>query len=129
MAEIVIVEPDEQLARIYEQALAIDGHIVRRTSSAQEAIHAIDENCPNLVLLELQLVEHSGIEFLYELRSYPDWQQLPVILHTQVPPGEFADSWQLFKEQLGITTFLYKPRTRLSDLRLAVQTELLPLAV
>lgn len=124
MARILLLEPDYQLAEIYQQALELDGHAVAHCATAQSAIHLTDERQPELIVIELQLVEHSGIEFLYELRSYPDWQNIPVLVQTQVPPGEFADNWQLFKEQLNIAGFLYKPQTSLAALRAAVQTNL-----
>jgi response regulator RpfG family c-di-GMP phosphodiesterase len=71
---------------------------------------------PDLVVIELQLVEHSGIEFLYEFRSYPDWQDVPVIVQSQVPPREFNASIQLLKDELGIKEYLYKPQTTLKQL-------------
>lgn len=124
MARILLIEPDRQLADIYAQALRVDAHTVQTCATAQQAIHGTDEQQPDVIILELQLVEHSGIEFLYELRSYPEWQAIPVLIHTHVPPGEFADNWQLCKEQLNVTNFLYKPHTSLAALRRAV-TELM----
>jgi DNA-binding response OmpR family regulator len=79
---------------------------------------------PDLVILELQLVEHSGIEFLYEFRSYTDWQQVPVIIQSQVPPAEFADSWQLLHDELGVRGYLYKPRTSLTQLLASINEHL-----
>ena len=115
MAQILLIEPDYILARTYYQALTSAGHEVIPTAGAQTALVVADDIRPDLVILELQLIEHSGVEFLYELRSYPDWQRLPVILHTQVPPAEFNQNRQLFK-QLNIQTYLYKPQTTLHAL-------------
>lgn len=66
--------------------------------------------------MELQLVGHSGIEFLYEFRSYPDWQNVPLIIHTHVPPSEFAGARDLLMKELGAHTYLYKPHTSLKKL-------------
>jgi hypothetical protein len=41
---------------------------------------------------------------------------VPVIVHSLVPPGEFAGSWPLLEEQLGVKKYLYKPRTSLATL-------------
>jgi DNA-binding response OmpR family regulator len=92
------------------------GHEVQAAGSAQAAIMSADVIRPDLVILELQLVEHSGIEFLYEFRSYPEWQAVPVIVQSQVPPAEFAGSWQLLQDELGVRAYLYKPRTALVQL-------------
>jgi DNA-binding response OmpR family regulator len=90
MARILLLEPDQVLAEAYRQALQQQGHSVVLSTSAQTAVLVADDHRPDLVILELQLVEHSGIEFLYEFRSYADWQDIAVIIQSQVPPGEFA---------------------------------------
>jgi len=124
MAKILLVEPDRLLAETYLKALAGDGHEVVAAAGAQAAISAADAARPDLVVLELQLVEHSGIEFLYEFRSYPEWQAIPVLVHTAVPPGEFEGSWQILGRELGIDIYLYKPRTSLARLLSDVRGQL-----
>jgi DNA-binding response OmpR family regulator len=114
--KILLIEPDRLLAGTYKKALEQASHSVVVASTAQAAIHAADDLQPDLVILELQLVSHSGIEFLYEFRSYADWQAIPVVVVSNVPPGEFADSWQLLREELGVQNYHYKPRTTLRAL-------------
>lgn len=116
MANILFIEPDRILAKTYCQVLTEAGHSVTLAVGAQAAIAAADKTRPDIIVLELQLVEHSGIEFLYEFRSYKDWQDTPVLIHTQVPPGEFASNMQLLREQLAVRSYLYKPHTSLREL-------------
>lgn len=116
MASILLIEPDRILAETYTRTLHAAGHDVIPCASAQAAIMAADKMQPDIVILELQLIEHSGIEFLYEFRSYLDWQHIPVLAHTNVPAGEFAASAQLMKDELGIAAYLYKPKTSLKAL-------------
>jgi DNA-binding response OmpR family regulator len=113
---ILLIEPDRLLAGTYRVALESAGHKVRMCASAQSAIFCADETVPDVVVLELQLIGHSGLEFLYEFRSYPEWQHIPVIVQTAVPAGEFSDSWPLLKEQLGVHAYHYKPLTSLQTL-------------
>lgn len=121
MAHVLIVEPDRLLAKTYMDALNTDGHTVQVCSTAQSAVYCADEQQPDLLILELQLVGHSGIELLYELRSYPDWQDLPVVIVTNVPAGEFQGSWQLLKNELGVQAYHYKPLLSLKALRETAQ--------
>ena len=114
--KILFVEPDVLLAKTYKAALEQAGHQVAVAGTAQAAVHAADRQTPELVILEMQLVSHSGIEFLYEFRSYDDWRSIPVLALSQVPPGEFIDTWELLQTELGVRTFLYKPRTSLAKL-------------
>jgi len=124
MSKILLVEPDRLLADTYKKALAKDGHTVKTAATAQAAITTADDKQPDLVILEVQLVEHSGIEFLYEFRSYPEWQDIPVLIHSNVPPAEFNDSQQILKNQLGVDYYLYKPRTTLQELLYSVREQL-----
>lgn len=116
MANILLLEPDSILANLYIRAFEHVGHGVRRTVSAQDGVFHIDELLPDLVIVELQLVAHSGIEFLYELRSYAEWQKVPVIIHSCIPPTEFSDSLRLLRDKLGVQKYLYKPHTSLQTL-------------
>lgn len=124
MANILLIEPDRILAEIYRESLESDGHVVSVCAGAQSAVLAADKTKPDLVILELQLVEHSGIEFLYEFRSYPDWQNIPVLIHSQVPPAEFNDNFELLKNELNVINFLYKPATNLKKLIESVNEQL-----
>lgn len=120
MAHILILEPDIRLARTYGQLFAAHGHTVESCTTAQDAVIAADEQTPDLVIVELQLVSHSGIEFLYEFRSYADWKHVPVLVLSTVPAEEFADSQDLLR-RLGVREFHYKPRTSLQQLLRNVQ--------
>lgn len=121
MSKILLIEPDRVLAETYRQSLLADGHQVVCCASAQAGIISADQHQPDLIILELQLVEHSGIEFLYELRSYPDWQDIPIIVHTMVPTSEFIANRKLLRDQLGVETYLYKPETSLEKLQASIQ--------
>lgn len=127
MSQILLIEPDRVLAETYRQALLTAGHTVVCCASAQAGIISADQHRPDLIILELQLVEHSGIEFLYELRSYSDWQDIPVIIQTHVPSDEFMANQRLLREQLGVRRYMYKPDTSLADL-LSATREQLPIA-
>lgn len=116
MGRILLIEPDKVLSRSYKKALEQAGHEVHCISNAQDAINNADQTLPDVVILEIQLIAHSGIEFLYEFRSYPEWQKVPVIILSLVPPQEFNNNWQLIKDELNIDTYLYKPATTLNEL-------------
>lgn len=124
MSSILLIEPDKLLAETYAEVLQAEGHEVVARAGAQSAIMAADEARPDIVVLELQLVEHSGIEFLYEFRSYAEWQSIPVIIHSQVPPAEFMGGQKILEGELSVDTYLYKTRTSLRELAAAVREQL-----
>ncbi len=114
--KILLLEPDKILADTYRQVLLQAGHKVVMCATAQAAIFAADDLQPDVVIMELQLTGHSGVEFLYEFRSYDDWIAVPVIIITNVPAGEFNGSWDLLQKQLGVQAYHYKPLTSLRTL-------------
>jgi DNA-binding response OmpR family regulator len=126
MANILLIEPDRLLAETYKRSLEKVGHEITTCAGAQSGVISADKLAPDLVILELQLVEHSGIEFLYEFRSYSDWQAIPVLVHTMVPKREFNTSWHLLHDELGVRGYLYKPDTDLGTLLDAV-SDLIPI--
>jgi len=95
------------------------GHGVSHVTTAQRGILAADAVTPDVVVVELQLVGHSGIEFLYEFRSYVDWRHVPVIILSHVSPQEFRVNETLLK-RLGVAAYHYKPRTSLKTLLASV---------
>ncbi len=112
---VLLLEPDRLLAQIYERALQAAEHNVTAVRSAQAAVHAADQQQPDVVVMELQLPIHNGVEFLYEFRSYSEWLHIPIIIQSFVPPHDYAAAATLQRE-LGIQRFLHKPATSLRQL-------------
>jgi DNA-binding response OmpR family regulator len=118
---ILLIEPDLVLAKIYSNALNAVGYEITVMGQAQSAILALDAQLPDLIILEPQLVGHSGIEFLYELRSYADLQNIPVLMHSFVQLEAFNQSREVLRT-LNVVGYLYKPQTSLQQLITLVQT-------
>lgn len=107
---ILIIEPDGLLGSLYGGALEDGGHAVAYAKTAQQAIAAADETVPDLVVLELQMARHNGIEFLYEFKSYTEWQGVPVIVLSTLSPRELAQYGAIL-EQLQVAEVLKKSET------------------
>ncbi len=121
MANILLIEPNTLLARSYMAALDHAGHKVTHALSAQAAIHAADRQLPDVVVLELQLPMHGGLEFLHEFRSYAEWQDVPVIINTALPPPIIAKVKSLLVRDLGVGDVLYKPHATLQALLASIR--------
>lgn len=114
MKHILLVEPDRVLSNTYEEILKRAGLSVAKAVSAAGAVSLCEDQIPDLIVLELQLHGHSGVELLHELRSYPEWQHIPVLLHTYVPKQKLNKFEAAFKT-MGIAGYAYKPTTSLSQ--------------
>jgi DNA-binding response OmpR family regulator len=119
---ILLLEPDSILGATYQRALEQAGHVVAWSRNAEEAVDLVDRDAVDVVILELQLPGHGGIEFLYEFRSYPEWQSVPVILHTFVPPRDVV-----IPMGLNVAAHAYKPETSLKQL-VGYVSEALPIS-
>jgi DNA-binding response OmpR family regulator len=125
---VLLIEPDRLQAATLTQALAHAGHSVAHAASAQAAVAQADQKLPDVVVLELQLPHHNGVEFLYEFRSYYEWLQVPVVVHSFVPPRELKHAATLTQE-LGVKQTLYKPQTSLAQLCQAVAQAAAPVVL
>lgn len=119
MAVILLMEPDKLLAQSYSVVLQQAGHQVFWQSNAQTALATLEEQPVGLIILELRLANHNGVEFLHEVRSYPEWDGIPILLHTMVPRSS-RGLGKPYWSQLGIVGYLYKPQTNLKQLAAAV---------
>jgi DNA-binding response OmpR family regulator len=125
MARILLLEADRLLADNVKRYLVNSGHEVQWYAEPQAAIHAADTQTPDLVILDLLLASHSGAEFLYEFRSYPDWQNTPVIIFSSLSSEEIQETAPALS-QLNITAYYHKPHTSLAELAQAVGKALQP---
>lgn len=112
---ILLLSSDKQLARNTADFLKLKGFTVSIYCDPQEAIVAADKFQPSLVIADLALAGRSGIEFLYELRSYPDWQSLPVIVVGNQHLADIEPYLAAFAE-LSVSQYLSRPLTSLPKL-------------
>jgi len=124
MPHLLLLEPNTLLAATYEAAFTTCGMTVDVVTGAQSGIHAADARQPDVVVLELQLPRHNGVEFLHELRSYPEWRGIPVVVHTSLTPAQTEAFGPVLQEALGVQNVLYKHGTTLVELLSAVQAQL-----
>ena len=81
MGKILIVEDDKELSKIMQLELSHEGFETTTAEDGRSALEKIQEENPDLVLLDVMLPRLSGLEVLRKVRSEinPD---LPVILVT-----------------------------------------------
>ncbi len=104
-------------------ALQRKKHLIDWQVDPQAALDDADNKLPDIIILDLVLANRGGVEFLYEFRSYPDWQRVPVIVYSSLPAEDLSGILAGL-EHLNIIALHYKPNTRLSDLVKTVDTSL-----
>ncbi len=81
---VLIVEDDSWLADSFKLILSEAGWQVDAIRSPKEAIDAIDEMPPSVILLDILLPGVNAFALLHELQSYTDTKSIPVVLCTSL---------------------------------------------
>lgn len=115
MARILLIETDRLIANNLTMYFTGKGHQVDWQQELQSAIDAADNHTPDIVLLDLMLCGRSGVEFLFEFRSYPDWQEVPAVLYSNISVKDLGKTTASF-EDLNVAAYHYKPTTSLMQL-------------
>lgn len=120
MARILILTSDRQVGRNIQGYMVLKGHSATTFTDPQAAILAADTDAPEVVVVDLLLAGRSGIEFLYELRSYPEWQSIPVIIVGAGSEYSIQSYGQAFA-QLNVAAYLSLLHTPLAKLESRIQ--------
>lgn len=87
---ILIVEDESAVVTLLRYNLEREGFEVETAGDGREALIAVDENPPDLVLLDWMLPEMSGIEVCRQLRRRSATRSMPILMLTA--RGEEADA-------------------------------------
>ena len=80
MKTILIADDDKNLALLYEQELTDEGYRVKVVYDARQAIKQVEQNPPDLLILDIRMPGMDGIEALGHILGKNN--RLPVILNT-----------------------------------------------
>jgi two-component system cell cycle response regulator DivK len=102
---ILIVEDNEIDVRLLKDILETRGYNILQTRDGLEAIELAVANLPDLILMDIQLPEISGLEVTRRLRGDQRSRQIPIIAVTA-----FAMGWHE-REALdsGCDAYISKP--------------------
>jgi DNA-binding response OmpR family regulator len=105
---ILCIEPDVVLAKAYKKVFSRSSEdTVILCLDPQAAMEQLDVKMPDVIVMELQLAPLSGFAFLHELRSYEDFNEIPVVIYSSVPKESFTNNKKTWKT-LGVEAYFYK---------------------
>ncbi len=104
-ARVMVIEDEESLCALLEYNLGKEGFKVSLVSDGEEAIYAIEDEKPDLVILDWMLPHVSGIEICRQIRARGDLKDIPVIMLTA--RGEEDD--RIRGLETGADDYLTKP--------------------
>ena len=102
---VLVVEDEDALATLLQYNLEKEGYDVRLAPDGEEALTAVDERAPDLVVLDWMLPKVSGVEVCRRIRSRPSTRNLPVIMLT----ARAEESDRIRGLDTGADDYLTKP--------------------
>ncbi|MBC8317324.1 MAG: response regulator [Desulfobulbaceae bacterium] len=83
MAKNVLVVDDEpNIVLSLKFLITQEGFEVRTAGSGEEALQALAEQVPDLILLDVMMPKPDGYEVCQKIRATPEWKDIPVIMLT-----------------------------------------------
>jgi CheY-like chemotaxis protein len=79
---VLIVEDDSTTREAVRRALELDGWTVDEAENGRVALDRLASRLPGVVLLDLMMPELDGFGLVAELRTRPEWRDLPIVVMT-----------------------------------------------
>jgi len=102
---ILVVDDSTTNVVLIEAILAGKGYRIETAMNVRDAIHCLEKNMPDLILLDLLMPKISGFEFLEQLRENERTRNMPVIVISAISDEEKRE--RTFR--LGAVDYLTKP--------------------
>jgi CheY-like chemotaxis protein len=83
MKKILVVEDEEGLRLLYEEELAAEGYEVLTARNGREALQKLEEEKPDLIVLDIVMPVMDGMEALSRIVGKD--RKIPIILNTSYP--------------------------------------------
>jgi CheY-like chemotaxis protein len=78
--KVLLIEENAVQRRIHKSKLMLDGFYVMEVNDGIEAIQRLEEEIPDLIVLDLFMEKMDGFKVLAILRESPQWKDIPVIV-------------------------------------------------
>jgi DNA-binding response OmpR family regulator len=105
VAKVLIADDDPMILRLLDVSLSAAGHTVVTAADGREALELIEQDTPDIVVLDGMMPELGGLEALQSLKNAKSTADLPVILMTaRAEEDDIAKGLEL-----GATLYLVKP--------------------
>ena len=105
MKKVLLIDDDAVMTAIYEKHFRTAGFEVMVANGGRDGLHAVHSFRPDGVLLDLNMPDVSGVDWLVEVRKDPRFAKLPVVVYTaasikwQVWAAANSDVSIMFKEE------------------------------
>ena len=82
---VLVVDDDPVNVRLLEAHLKSEGYIVRAAYDGEGALRAVQEETPDLILLDIMMPRLDGFEVCRRIKFNPETAFIPIIMVTALP--------------------------------------------
>ncbi len=102
---ILVVDDERHIVRLVEVNLARAGYEVITAFDGIEALEKVEQEMPDMIVLDVMMPRMDGFEVLKNLQAEPKYKDIPVIMLTaKAQDADIFKGWQS-----GVSSYLTKP--------------------
>ncbi len=105
LPNVLVVDDSLSARRTLAQVISDAGYEPRTAVDGLDAIDAIEERMPNLILLDLEMPRMNGLELAAHLRADQETRDIPIVMVTSRSTGKHREQ----AHAAGIDAFITKP--------------------
>jgi excisionase family DNA binding protein len=102
---VLVIDDDAALREYVRVNLEAEGYEVREAGGAEEALEALGERSPDLILLDVMMPQVDGWETLRRIQEHTGVGAIPVVMFS----GQVDESAAGDTEERGVQGFIGKP--------------------
>lgn len=110
--KIMVIEDDRFLSSLIRARLEKDGFTVLQAFDGEEAIKALKQEKPDLIILDLIMPKVTGFEVLQMVSITPGLEQTPVVILSNLAQDSDIEK----ARQLGAREYFVKVKISIDDL-------------
>lgn len=77
---VLIVEDEENIGIALRYLIKDQGYEVRFAHDGEEALQMVEDDPPDLMLLDVMMPKRDGYDVCQTIRNNPDWQNIKIIM-------------------------------------------------
>jgi excisionase family DNA binding protein len=102
---VLVVDDDDQVREVVRLNLEMEGYAVREAANAEEGLAALEEDAPDLILLDVMMPQVDGWEMLRRVQERHGIGSIPVVMFS----GKVDEAARAEATERGAQGFIGKP--------------------